>query len=934
MADSPNSNEEYDYQSDYDSNSDIDYEELARLLENPQPEEFEEIEVELVQRRIAVTNYEDLRDELERLLEINPEWEDKIFVLRIKYKLRSDNSLIRITVETPEERRLQNVRLRDMINNLETEENRLEEMYGDMTDIDGNELNRNNLIDATLVEVLGDFRGGFEAVKIIEIDNKLYSVFYYNTRQKCLIDSVYNYLNLKKTDKLFKNIKYSKLSFTEIKSLIKKHFNLDVKISQDEKTLEYDFKNKKENEILLFAVDSHVGYLKEGIDESVFCERKNLKSYKTRIESLNNSYKLLDEIMIVSYDCEYEYLEGVPQEPNLIVARFFILNVIDKTFTFKSFRNFVTYLEETVLKYKKETYCYAHNASKVETIFIVKELVRRKNYEELTFQNILGNMIKSYCNSFCYTTINRRTKEKFKHHIKVHYFDTVNYVAGTLEEISKSFNLNTCKGHASWLENFTEEDKNSWYLNKKWDYKNKDDIEYTTNDVNIVFEFLLEFNKNLLKTHLKYLENLYDDVEKIKTDKDELIERKYMKTENKSNVFLLSKPSLSGINRNILLSKHYRLLNTPYHAALYKLHYYGGRSEAFKIGTFNNVIGKDINSAYPYVMNKLGVAGKILYFGYDISIDDFYENIKKFKKGEKYLWSSVMLLKYKEDFKFPLIPVYKNGKLIFPNIKNYTIVNLWNFEYEAIKDKIKIKKCYTFSVFRKIYIEEIEELYEIKKSAKDSVLRKCAKLNLNTLYGVSGMDNYRVQKKLLKEEKIKEVFRNHNSINVYEGFEDFKWVNYHQYCSLDSIFQMASSITARARFYLWENINKLYLMGCTILYCDTDSIYFLDSCGNYENNKFVGKELGDWDEERYKEMRIFTIKAYSLDEKPYFKGINKNDLKNINIEDIKPNATFKVKGNKVTKKLEIKIYEINKKFSLNYNKGVVDKDGNVTPLNI
>lgn len=897
-------------------------------------EEEEEEEVELVSRRIPITNYRELREELEDLLRLNPNWEHKLFNLRIRYRLRGNNELIRITTENPEERRLQNQRLRDIINNLLTEENQLEERYGNPDEDLDDDLGRENLIDATLVEIIGDFRGGFEAVKIIEIDKKLYSIFYYNTRQKCLIDSVYSYLNLKKTDRLFKNTNFSKLSFEEIKKLIKTKFNLEVKISQDIKTLEFDFKNKKENEILLHALDSHVGYLKEGIDKDLFYPLKPVLNYKEAMNKLNNSYRLLDEIMIVSYDCEYEYLDGIPQEPNLVVAKFFIFKLLNKTMIFNSFKRFVTALEELVLKYKKETYCYGHNACKVETAFVVKELVRRKKYEEITFQNVLGNLIKSYRNSFYYTTINTKTKKKSKNYINVYYFDTVNFVSGTLEEVAKSFNLKTCKGHVSWPENFSKKDKDAWYMNKKWDYKNKDDIEYTSNDVNIVFEFVLEFNKILLKTHLKYIEQLYDQIERTRDYKDELIQRKYKEIKNPLRVFLLSKPSLSGINRNIILTKYRRILNTPYQAALYKNHYYGGRSEAFKIGTFNNVIGKDINSAYPYVMNKLGVAGQLLYFFSEPSLEEFNHSVNLFMGDEKYLWNAIVVLKYTKEFKFPLIPVCRSGKLIFPNIKNYTVVNLWNFEYEAIKDFIKIKKCLTLSIFEKIYINEIEELYEIKKNAEDPLLRKVSKLNLNTMYGVSGMDNYRIQKKLLKQEKIQEVFKMNNSINIYGGFDDFKWVNYHKYCKLDSIFQMASSITARARFYLWEHIIKLDNLGCDILYCDTDSIYFIDKLKNYEKNKFIGKNLGEWDEEFYNEMKIFTIKAYSLDNKLYFKGINKNDLENVDISKIKKDFVFKVHGNKLTKQLQIQIYEINKKFTLNYNKGVVDSFGVVKPFDI
>lgn len=78
------------------------------------------------------------------------------------------------------------------------------------------------------------------------------------------------------------------------------------------------------------------------------------------------------------------------------------------------------------------------------------------------------------------------------------FIDTILYMDLPLSEIAKKFSTTVEKGHREWYENM---DKDKWYLNKKWNYKNKDDIEYCMNDCNILLEFILKYNKFILDVY-------------------------------------------------------------------------------------------------------------------------------------------------------------------------------------------------------------------------------------------------------------------------------------------------------------------------------------------------------------------------------------------------------------------------------------------------
>jgi hypothetical protein len=77
-----------------------------------------------------------------------------------------------------------------------------------------------------------------------------------------------------------------------------------------------------------------------------------------------------------------------------------------------------------------------------------------------------------------------------------------------------------------------------------------------------------------------------------------------------------------------------------------------------------------------------------------------------------------------------------------------------------------------------------------------------------------------------------------------------------------SNFLWGAYITAYSRMFLYEGMIKVQQAGHEILYCDTDSIFFLKGSG--ENPLPIGRRMGLWSEDSFIDSDINTVKAYQL----------------------------------------------------------------------
>ena len=244
--------------------------------------------------------------------------------------------------------------------------------------------------------------------------------------------------------------------------------------------------------------------------------------------------------------------------------------------------------------------------------------------------------------------------------------------------------------------------------------------------------------------------------------------------------------------------------------------YYGGRTEVFHTAKIEGEIyGYDIVSSYPYCMTKIPLV--------DTSSRIYTTSPKIFNREGMV----ECIVEAPESIEIPYLPVKHDNKLIFPI---GTFHGVWTyFEIrEAIKLGYKVKEYIKALEFKTIYDftlkEFVDKLFAIRAEAKekgDDVLQYVCKILLNACYGKFAMGNEKTELLAFEEFfKIKgdyssELFPN-NQIIVKKTTKHAPSTNY----------LTASLITAYGRHNLYQYLLRGNNEKRTLLYCDTDSIFY------------------------------------------------------------------------------------------------------------
>lgn len=309
--------------------------------------------------------------------------------------------------------------------------------------------------------------------------------------------------------------------------------------------------------------------------------------------------------------------------------------------------------------------------------------------------------------------------------------------------------------------------------------------------------------------------------------------------------------------------------------------YFGGRTEAFKIGKTNaHVI--DLNSIYPYVMKKTLFPNPMTLkkrvntsINYAKKIIHEYEGCIKCK------------VKHKDHF-FGFLPVKKDGKLIFP-IGEF--VGTWNFNEIrfALKYKvIEIKEVFEITFSRSmesVFKSFVNDLYFKRLNSTNEFEKFRIKIFMNSLYGKFAqrikqeeiyLHNIPKQWQQIVKAKKEKRFLGLRTFNETRD-DGFLILKSKQLKSLShSIPSFASYITSEARIILLEKL--LELKKYRPVYCDTDSIFFEVMPMEFKSSK----KLGHWKLENKIVTEIKGLKNYRYiedgEEKRKLKGVPKNAI--------------------------------------------------------
>lgn len=336
--------------------------------------------------------------------------------------------------------------------------------------------------------------------------------------------------------------------------------------------------------------------------------------------------------------------------------------------------------------------------------------------------------------------------------------------------------------------------------------------------------------------------------------------------------------------------------------------YFGGRTEAFKIGKVNAKV-YDINSMYPYVMQDMYFPD-ILHLKKEFNITDkFLIHALKHYEG----LAKITVIHKKTYYGYLPVKTKVNGfeKLIFPVGEFTTTVNFNELRFAFENNVIEIKKVHYIVYGKPVFTpfkEFINDKYLLRQTTNNELEKLIYKLMMNSLYGKFGQRNkyktayykdipYDEIQQYQEQEKFCEVkIFNNDRLDCYVITENESLKN-----SFYAIPVYASYITSQARLLLLKNLLKNE--SFKVVYCDTDSIFVdSDNDNTIYFNGTLSNDLGSFKLEPKQVTEIRGLKNYTYideygTEKQVIKGISRNANKTVDYK----NGIIKYKINKYIK---------------------------------
>lgn len=310
--------------------------------------------------------------------------------------------------------------------------------------------------------------------------------------------------------------------------------------------------------------------------------------------------------------------------------------------------------------------------------------------------------------------------------------------------------------------------------------------------------------------------------------------------------------------------------------------YCGGRTEVFKIVLDHPANHYDVNSLYPFEMEKEYPIGEPEYYDDGDIAQQYFENWMNDHEGLGFVSCEVFI----PDQHIPPLPI-KMGKLTFPTGYSYgtfTYIELENAIKTCGVKVLKYHEVCHFSRTFKVFENFIDTMYEIKERGtieKNESLRSFGKLLMNVGYGYTGM-NRDDKTKLESIEKI-DQYDHVISINEEQGFIEVQADVKSEYIQV----QVASYVTSYARLDLLKALKYGDEHGI-VYYCDTDSVV---TDVTFPPEMVDKVELGKWDLEKTPERGLFLRPKVYVEVEPdgneniKFKGVSKETQKTLTYDD-------------------------------------------------
>lgn len=358
---------------------------------------------------------------------------------------------------------------------------------------------------------------------------------------------------------------------------------------------------------------------------------------------------------------------------------------------------------------------------------------------------------------------------------------------------------------------------------------------------------------------------------------------------------------------------------------------HGGRCECHYIGTCHEAIYKlDINSQYPAIMASEYLPARIIGSYNNVTIDELTKWV------DEYCVTAKVLI----DTDEPVYAVFHNKKLVFPIGQFHTTLSTPEIAY-ALQNN-HIKQVYSAAVYeREIlfadYVAYFHTYRQKCRDAKNEADAQNAKLMMNALFGKWAQKGIYYEKITETQDRSIELWTEHDvetgktyKMRQYAGIIEQQGEDIEARESHPSI---AAHITAHGRMQLW-GLMQMVGVG-NYYYCDTDSLWVNEKGAMALSAHMHDNELGKLKTEGvHSQVIIHGPKDYYIDGLLKIKGIKKKAVQKSYGEFEQDKFTTLVgllRRGDLTAPI---VSKVTKHLRRIYDKGVVGKNGRVSPLSL
>lgn len=357
--------------------------------------------------------------------------------------------------------------------------------------------------------------------------------------------------------------------------------------------------------------------------------------------------------------------------------------------------------------------------------------------------------------------------------------------------------------------------------------------------------------------------------------------------------------------------------------------YFGGRTEAFRLGKITGGPFRfyDVNSMYPYVMQKYNYPCLLMEYEEQVNYDRFLNHLN----------TGCVIAEVSLDTDEPVYAKRINDRVCFPVGRFDTHLCTGALRYAVIhKHLVKVKRYAAYEP-GDIFSSYVNYWYPLKaqyKRENNKIYTTLVKLFLNSLYGKFG------EKRPIEEWREAPDGATNYRQHVCDLNTGREWiettlfgvtiVNTGEQEGSRSFPGIAAHVTEYARLYLWEIMKNAGMEK--ILYCDTDSLAISVRDSNSFLNSHIGNDIGQLSiDKQGKTFEINGAKDYTLDSFRKLKGVPKNAIRLSGNTFQYDQFLGMVSHLRLGDTQGVITRKVIKKISGQYLKGNVAKDGKITP---